>query len=123
MNIKKEKRYYIILQVFFIFLPFFFGMYYEFCGAVVTVFLTGILIFLFLSQKRIQLSLSMGLLMSGLFVIFYLITIPYAIDSGIAALGVLKILWIPLFLIAFNCSQKYKLKYFPRFHTLGFYCV
>lgn len=100
-----DKKIYRILQILFILLPFFFGVYYEFCGAVLTALIAGILIYLFLAKKRLQIPLSVGLLMSGLFVFGYLFTVPYAIDSGIAALGVVKVIWIPLFLIALHQLQ------------------
>lgn len=86
----------------FIFLPFFYGVYYEFCGAVMTICTSGILILLYHTRGKIQIPRSMGLFMSVLFTCCYFISIPYAVDSGIAALGVIKVLWIPLFIIAYS---------------------
>lgn len=99
----KEKNLFRGMQVLFIILPFFYGMYYEFCGTVITVLILGILILLFLKKRHLRLSLSVGFFMSILFAACYFITIPYAVDSGIAALGAAKVIWIPLFLIA--CHQ------------------
>lgn len=99
----KEKILFRMIQILFIILPFFYGMYYEFCGTVITVIVLGILIFWFLKKRHLGLSLSVGFFMGILFVACYLITIPYAVDSGIAVLGVAKVIWIPLFLAA--CRQ------------------
>ena len=91
------------MQIIFIVFPFFYGMYYEFCGALAAVFTSGMLICLLLVNQKLEIPLSVGFLLSVLFACCYFVTIPYSVDSGIAALGTVKIIWIPLFLIA--CHQ------------------
>lgn len=104
----KEKNLFRAIQIIFIVLPFFYGMYYEFCGAVMTAFISGILIFLLFVNRKLQIPLTVGFLLSALFACCYLVSVPYAVDSGIAALGVAKIIWIPLFLIAYSLLPQEK---------------
>ncbi|MCH5267983.1 MAG: O-antigen ligase family protein [Lachnospiraceae bacterium] len=104
----KDTLYYKTIQIILIILPFFYGMYYEFCGAVMTAVISGILLIILLKNHKLQISLSVGFLLSMIFVCLYLFSILYAVDSGMAAYGVIKLLWIPLFLVL--CSQLQKEK-------------
>lgn len=116
----KEKICFNFILILFILLPFFYGMYYEFCGALMTICTSGIIIFILHTEKKLQISLSMGLFMSVLFTCCYFISIPYAVDSGIAALGVIKMLWIPLFIIAYSqLSSQKREKIFSKLPYIG----
>lgn len=100
----------------FVVCPFFFGMYYEFCGAVVAAAIAVVLLWRLTQTGSLKFEWSIGTVLCVLFLMGYIITIPYAVDSGMAFLGVFRILWILLFLLGYKqlkAPEKEKI-----FHTI-----
>lgn len=86
-----------------------YGMYYEFCGAVMTVVLATLLGFSLLCNRTIFLKLNLGIIISAVLLVFYSIASVYAVDSGMAFLGIFKYSWIFLFLLCYgNLKQQDK---------------
>ena len=79
---------------------FFFGMFYEYCGTVISCVLSAMLIVCAFKRKSISVDLNLGVLMGAVLLFGYSISSFYAVDSGMAFLGIFKYLWILLFLIA-----------------------
>lgn len=100
MKLKTEEqgmRLWILIA--FCMLPFFYGMYYEFCGAITTVVLGMILLAGMRRKKNIQCQGTVGFSLALLLLISYLITCIWAVDSGMAFLGIFRISWIVLLLL------------------------
>ncbi|MCM1441391.1 MAG: O-antigen ligase family protein, partial [Roseburia sp.] len=97
-----EQKLFRVLQGIFIALPFFYGMYYDFCGALMVVLSSGLLIFLLMTRGKLSLTLSAGLLLGILFAICSFVSVFYAVDSGMAASGTARLVWLPLFLLAYS---------------------
>lgn len=87
-----------LLAAFCVF-PFFYGMYYEFCGAIATVVLAVILLAGTRKERNLQIERTVGISLALLFLSGYLVTCIWAVDSGMAFLGVFKLLWIVLLLL------------------------
>lgn len=77
---------------------FFYGMYYEFCGAIATVMLGVMLLAGMGKKKNMKGQATVGFSLALLFFISYLITCIWAVDSGMAFLGIFRFSWIVLFL-------------------------
>lgn len=78
--------------------PFFYGMYYEFCGAIVTLMLGVLLLAGMGKKKNMKGQATVGFSLALLFFVSYLMTCIWAVDSGMAFLGVFRISWIVLLL-------------------------
>ncbi len=78
--------------------PFFYGMYYEFCGAIVTLILGVMLLVDMGKKKNMKGQATVGFSLALLFFVSYLMTCIWAVDSGMAFLGVFRISWIVLLL-------------------------
>ena len=71
-----------------------FGVFYEFCGAVLLVATSAVLMYFIVKSKHITIKLTNGLVISVILALGYLVSTFYAIDRGMAFLGFIKILWI-----------------------------
>ena len=89
----------VFLVILGIMLPFACGMYEEYSGAIVSAILSIGIIGIWLKKKTISLEWNTGLILSGIFLLAYSVSVIYAIDAGMALTGIFKFLWIFLFLI------------------------
>lgn len=94
---KKETIYSDIIKLFFFFMPFCFGLFYEYAACICAVFMIILLLYLADRKKRFALwinaaSLAMLALLAG-----YLVSPLWAVDSGMALLGFFKFLPVALF--------------------------
>lgn len=101
-NVNKEKTTAIIL---FLIACCLYGMYYDFCGAVLTAILGIFAIIRTFHKKKIQIQLSYGFVMAGIFVLGYGLSVFWAVDSGMAVGGIFRVLWIVLFLLLFGMED------------------
>lgn len=98
----------------------FFGMYYEFCGVIFTVILSCLTMLYRKQRHRIEVQISLGMVLYLLFFLGYAVTVFYAVDSGMAFLGLGKILWIGPFLLLYQqMEQKNKNNFFRRIPWVG----
>lgn len=79
--------------------PFFYGMYYEFCGTIAFVIITGLLLWAVHRERKLAISFDVGTTMAALLTISYLFTVIWAVDRGMAFLGFFKAAWVFLFLL------------------------
>lgn len=93
------------LSAVFILSFFFFGMFYEFCGAVISCGLLILLIFDAVKKKSLSVNLNLGVIIGGVFLFGYIFSSFYAVDTGMAFLGIFKYLWAFLFMIAYTQSE------------------
>lgn len=92
-----------LLTVCFIANILFFGMYYEFCGAIFTVILSCLLLILYRKRRnRLEVRISLGMALFILLFLGYAAAVFPAVDSGMAFLGLGKILWIGPFLLLYQ---------------------
>lgn len=87
-----------LLAAFCVF-PFFYGMYYEFCGAIAAAVLAVILLAGTKEKRNLEVKGTVGISLALLFLSGYLVTCIWAVDSGMAFLGIFKLLWIVLLLL------------------------
>lgn len=80
---------------------FFYGMYYEFCGSIIGLILSVVLGMHLLCKGKLSLHWNLGIAVAGMFVIFHFISVVYAVDAGMSALGIFKYAWIFLFLLCY----------------------
>jgi hypothetical protein len=80
----------------------FFGMYYEFCGAVMTVTLAVAVCLFLWKNRKLEWKGTVGMLLYLLFLFGYAVSIFYGTDSGMAFLGIGKVLWIFPFLLLYQ---------------------
>lgn len=85
---------------------FFFGMFYEFCGTLVSAILSIFLIIYAFREKCINVRINAGFAVSLILLAGYLISPLYAVDSGMAFTGIFKYLWVVLFLLAYRQMDK-----------------
>ncbi len=83
-----------------------FGTLYEFGGAIMLVIASAVLIFFVAKKRVIKLSLNAGSILAIIFTILYFVSSIYALDSGMAFLGAIKILWIVPALLCYSCLEK-----------------
>lgn len=87
----------------------FFGMYYEFCGAVFTPVLAGICFWYRRRHRGMKWKATLGSGMCAVFLLGSVTAIFFAVDVGMAFLGIARVLWIVPFLLLYqqqNCEQK-----------------
>ena len=101
MNIR-YRTYSKCIWILFIIFPFFFGMYYEFCGTVMGTVLTAVLLLYLKKAGKLQFRWNLGMMLCIIFLLGYLITVCYAVDSGMAFLGIFHMVWIFLFLLCYQ---------------------
>lgn len=75
--------------------PFLFGGFYEFISCIISV----VLLVLILLKREIKFSLDLGAIAAGCIPLFYLLSIFWAVDKGMVAMGFMKFLPIPLFVL------------------------
>lgn len=84
----------------------FFSMYYEFCGAILTVVLAGMVLIYFRDHSDVTFEITLGSILYTLFLCGYILTCFYGIDAGMSVFGVVKILWIAPFLLLYQQLEK-----------------
>ncbi len=95
-----ESRELTLLWWFLFLCPFAVGLFFEWLAALGTLFLLGYLICLHRKNSKINLPLSLPILLSLLIVLFYGISVFWAVDKGMAPFGFVKFLPLPLFALA-----------------------
>lgn len=98
------------MMVVFAILPFFYGMFYEFCGALIFVILAAGISIYAISGRKLKLTISYGMAFGILFLFCYILSVFYAVDSGMALLGVFRIFWIPLLLFGMEQLEEERRK-------------
>lgn len=79
------------------------GTLYEFGGAIMLVIASATLIFFVAKKRRVKASLNAGSILAILFTILYFVSSIYALDSGMAFLGGIKILWVIPAVMCYSC--------------------
>ena len=88
------------LTILILFAPFLFGLYYEWSSCTVTVFLCAALFMCFRRNGRLVVRSRLLLAASGSIVVAMLIGSLWAVDKGMAPIGAVKFLPLPLFVLA-----------------------
>lgn len=91
------------LTVFVSAAPFFAGMFYEPYSALASVFLIGYLFFRLRRQGRLTAALTPELAAVSVTALFYAASAAWAVDAGMAPIGFIKFLPLPLFVLV--CGQ------------------
>ena len=100
------------------------GVFHEFVSCILCVILAVFLISKIVKEKKIDLYINFSLISIGLITIFYLLSIFWAIDKGMAFIGFLKYLPLPFFLVLLMQEKEAKdkiitiLPYFSAFMTV-----
>lgn len=89
------------LQIILLITPFFYGMFYAFCGGVVSVILAVVCICYFVKQNQRKLRWTAGFILTVVLVVGYVISSLWAVDSGMALLESFKYIWIFLFVLLY----------------------
>lgn len=79
--------------------PFFYGIYYEFCGTIAFVIIAGLLLWSVRRERKLAISFDVGTTMAALLTISYLFMVIWAVDRGMSFLGFFKVAWVFLFLL------------------------
>ena len=75
-----------------------FGGFYEFVSCMVTIALgLYLLYFIIYRGKPMRLSRNGGLILSAVICVGCLVSLPFAVDRGMALIGLVKVLPLPLF--------------------------
>ena len=85
------------LRVFLLAAPFAAGLFYEPLAALSAVFLAGWLVVYARRTRSLRLAKSPMLLGTSVLVLFFILSIPWAVDRGMALLGAVKFLPLPLY--------------------------
>ena len=80
----------------------FFGMYYEFCGSVMTTVLVVMIFAYWKKSRKIYFKIATGSSLYLIFLLCHLLTAFHGIDRGMIFLGIGKILWIAPFLLLYQ---------------------
>ena len=88
------------------------GVFHEFVSCVFSVVLSAFLCYELVRNKKLCIYLNLTSISIGLIILFFLLSAFWAIDSGMAFIGFLKYLPIPLFLIALSNKPDAKAKIF-----------
>lgn len=80
----------------------FFGMYYEFCGSIMTIVLVMMILVCWQKCRRIYFKITTGSLLYLIFLLCHIFTVCYGTDRGMIFLGIGKILWIAPFLLLYQ---------------------
>ena len=94
------------LKIFIAAAPFLIGVYYEWASCLVCILLIGYLRYCFKMKGKIQISWSLPLFAAALIPVAYGISALWAVDSGMALLGMVKFLPLPLFVLAVQQTEK-----------------
>lgn len=94
------------LKIFIATAPFLSGMYYEWASGIAVVFLVGYLWYCFMTIGEIRILRSVFLLAAAVIPAAYGISTFWAVDSGLALLGMSKFLPLPLFVLAAEQVEK-----------------
>ena len=98
MDEAKSRNVKLVLWAVFCMAAFFYGMYYEFCGAIAAVVMSGLLLWIIFRERKVNIELSVGMSLALLMAAGYAVTCIWAVDTGMAFTGVFRILWIVVFL-------------------------
>lgn len=101
MYYKRFKMYHALLLCLIVCAAFF-GMYYEFCGATMTIVLAAIILVYVKNCQRIYFKITIGSTLYLIFLLCHLLTTFYGTDRGMIFLGIGKILWIAPFLLLYQ---------------------
>lgn len=91
-----------IFEAYFASCIIFFGMYYEFCGAVLTLALFIGVFTYWKKYRRIEVRFTVGSLFYVIFLIGHICTVFYGTDAGMIFLGFGRIVWIAPFLLLYQ---------------------
>lgn len=80
----------------------FFGMYYEFCGSIMTIVLVAIILIYRKNCRKIYFKITIGSMLYLIFLLCHLLTAFYGTDRGMIFLGIGKTLWIAPFLFLYQ---------------------
>lgn len=91
-----------ILQLFIAVIPFITGVFYEWQSAIVSLFLVVMIVVALVTRRVLVIRSKTVLIMALLIPLFYLLSYFWAVDSGMALLGFVKFLPLPLFVLAID---------------------
>lgn len=90
------------------------GGYFTYVSAILSCLLFVIYIIILMKNNKIVIEISMNTLAIFIFIFFYLISIIWAVDSGMAIIGVIKFIPLLLFyVISFYIDKEYIVKRIP----------
>lgn len=97
------------MQIFFFVSPFFFGGFHVFVSCIFSIVLLGYLLYLSSKKPGITVRINDTLLAEVVFLLFYLLSCLWAVDSGMAVMGFWKFLPIfPFLLIIMQMDEEQK---------------
>lgn len=88
------------LMIFFLLCPFLIGLYYEWLSCLATVFLVGYLVYCRVYSGELLVPKTLTMAACCIVVIFFAASPLWAVDKGMAVLGLMKFLPLPLFCMA-----------------------
>lgn len=101
--LKNEKN---LLVALVFMLPFAFGLYHEFTAYIAGVLITLLTIYIVAKNKKVQLVKKAGFICLIVSYLFYGVSVLYAVDTGMAFAGFLKIIPIAIFILLLMQYEK-----------------
>lgn len=88
------------LKVLIAIAPFFVGIFYEWTSVLLSIFLIGYLLHCYYHNGKVRVPKSITLLSTTVIVCAYGLSVFWAVDHGMAVMGIVKFLPLPLFVLA-----------------------
>ena len=98
-----------IVAIIIMFIPFLFGTFYEFSVFATTVILLIIILVIYIKNKKLEIKINTGFIISLVLYIFSCLTIIWAVDKNDALIGSLRYLSIIIFnILIMQCTEERK---------------